>query len=290
MLIGAERETPRLSAEDRARAMAVGPDRGGRDDTWSLQRLAAYVALRIAIERAFGVSVRGLPFLRSPAGRPSLPGVEGDFSLSHVEDAALIATAGRGSVGVDLERTRPLRIGPRRRSLTEAAAEHVARTGGETAPLPALPPDDRFLMAWVRLEAFAKARRTTLAQLLTAAGALGGAAPVSTAELDRRLHALAAGETPPGAVTTPAVPMDGAGQHAGAMERGTAIPLRADPGSELGSSDLGALELGLRDLAVPAGLFAACAWTRAVDGRTISCPVTPRHFPTSRSALQNLLG
>ena len=51
-LEGLERQTPRLSADDRTRAGRLH-DRGERR-----QRLAAYIALRIVIERMGGAQVR----------------------------------------------------------------------------------------------------------------------------------------------------------------------------------------------------------------------------------------
>lgn len=173
-LFALENQSPRLSDDDVARVTKLG---GGSPhlDRARHERLAAYIALRLAIERAHEadghspLALRRVALVRSPDGRPSLPGFDGDFSLSHVEGHALIGVARRGSIGVDIERPRVVRMDARRRTLIEACATHLSARD----PLPS-GGDTRFLAAWVRLEAFAKARHITIARLLTAIGALGG--------------------------------------------------------------------------------------------------------------------
>lgn len=199
-LLALEAGTPRLAAGDYQRAATLGG--GDPHHPQARERRAVYVALRIALEHAFGAApVRGRELQRSQLGRPSLAGCPGDFSLAHVAGHALIGVVRHGSVGVDIERRRNIRMPPARRAAIERAAAAIAfdsfkpqSLAQSLAQSPAPPPpcesSDRFLAAWVRLEAFAKAQRVSLARVLTAAGALGGARPDSDAALQERLQAL----------------------------------------------------------------------------------------------------
>ncbi len=181
-LLAMEQDAPRLSDDDCARVQTMFGDEAGRSRV-RRERLATYVALRLVVEQAHAESdgapaeLSRVPFVRTMEGRPSLPGFRGDFSLSHVAGHALIGVAREGSIGVDLERPRVLRMEARRRALIEAAAARMA----PQSPLPA-DGDARFIAAWVRVEAFAKARRISLARLLTDIGALGGGGAMAVAE------------------------------------------------------------------------------------------------------------
>ena len=84
----------------------------------------------------------------------------------------MIGLAAAPPVGVDLERTRPLNVARRRREEICAAAMSVAG-----APLPHAEPDRALLQAWVRLEAFAKARGLGLARTLADLGLCGTGYP-----------------------------------------------------------------------------------------------------------------
>lgn len=195
-LLALEAETPRLAASDHHRAARLGG--GDPEHPHARARRAAYVALRLALERAFGTSpVRGREMARSELGRPSLAGCPGDFSQTHAAGHALIGVVHKGSIGVDLEQSRRIRM-------TEARRTAIERAGAcldAAAPLPQASPD-RFLTAWVRLEAFAKAQRTSMARVLTAAGALGGGATPAAAEVLGKLRA--------------AIPFGSAGEASGA--------------------------------------------------------------------------
>lgn len=243
-LLALEREAPRLTADDAVflRSSASRDAAQPRAQT----RCAIQVALRLLLERAFGPSARTAPIVRSPAGRPSLEGVSGDFSLSHTADVALIALASVGAIGVDIECQRPIRIAPWRRVLIESASARLAARGAGPWLAPEVPSDDPFLTAWVRLEAYAKARRTSLARLLSVIGALGGAAPATIGELDQRLCRLEGAEppaalwdlvVPPGLCAASAWTGDG-GEGAAACP---AVPRRLPPDLE-----------GLAALAAPA--------------------------------------
>lgn len=185
-LLALEGETPRVADDDRARAQAAGG--GDRGHPAARHRLAVHVALRLLIESSWGAGARSrrLPFVRGPHGRPRLAGFPGDFSLSHSAQFALIGIAGSGSVGVDIEAPRAVGMSAVRRAAIEAAAEAVA----PDCALPEGVGDGRLLSAWVRLEAFAKARRVTVARVLTAVGAIGGGRTTDRAELARRLAEL----------------------------------------------------------------------------------------------------
>ena len=133
--------------------------------------LAAHIALRVVLERVAGRAARGVAFTRFAGGKPQLEGAPVAFSLSHVAGAALIAVARGGIIGVDLERARKVRVREPRRARAEAAAAAL----DPSAPLPP-PGEARFLQAWVRLEAFAKAEGTGVGRLLTRLGVSGDAA------------------------------------------------------------------------------------------------------------------
>ncbi len=132
------------------------------------ERRAAYIALRVLIERHWGPSSRTAPFELTGAGKPVLPGATGSFSLAHAGGYALIGLARAGSIGVDLEPDRQPIVADERRARIESAA--IALALG--APLPE-PRQKRFLQAWVRLEAVAKTDGRGIGRLLTGLGIIG---------------------------------------------------------------------------------------------------------------------
>jgi 4'-phosphopantetheinyl transferase len=157
-----EARTPRLSDWDRQNAAAFA------DAAAAAEWLATRVALRLLLERAVGAKWRRAPFVRTAHGKPHLQGAPVVFSLSHVAGLALIGLAASGPIGVDLERARAVRVRPPRRArIEEAGAALNAEQplpDGEAA---------RFLQAWVRLEAFAKAQGGGIGRLLTRLGIVG---------------------------------------------------------------------------------------------------------------------
>ena len=176
-----EQRTPRLCPADRTRAASFS-DARVRDE-W----LATHIALRLLIERAAGAQWRGATFNRAARGKPQLEGTPLGFSLSHAPGLALIGLSPRGSIGVDIERTRQVRIAAERRARIEAAGAALSDR--------ALPSEGgaRFLQAWVRLEAFGKAEGCGIGRLLTRLGILGVAAaawtqPVSAGALAQALR------------------------------------------------------------------------------------------------------
>jgi 4'-phosphopantetheinyl transferase len=158
-----EQRISRLSAEDRARA-AQFSDARVRED-W----LATHIALRLLIERAVGPAWRGAALTREARGKPQLAGAPLGFSLSHARGVALIGLTPAGTIGVEVERTREVRMAAERRAAVEAAGAALgASLAGDG--------NTRFLHAWVRLEAYAKADGCGIGRLLTQLGILGVAA------------------------------------------------------------------------------------------------------------------
>jgi 4'-phosphopantetheinyl transferase len=195
-----ERATPRLSDDDLARAGPLV------DPVSNARRLSAAIALRVVLERTFGPSMRGVALPRERLGRPALPeGFAGAFSLSHCGGLVLIGVTTAGRIGVDLEVRRELRMAERRQQVIIAAAETLVRDG-----LPGIG-TDRFLQAWVVLEALAKADGRGIGHLLTRLGAVGGrdgrsdAAEVMARELGVKLCVLDVGAGRFGAVVADGV-------------------------------------------------------------------------------------
>jgi 4'-phosphopantetheinyl transferase len=182
-LLHVEARTPRLADDELQRAAALS-DPKVRDE-W----LAAHIALRLLLQRACGDSFHRVAFAREERGKPFLAGAPVSFSLSHAPGIALIGIARDGVIGVDIERTRPVRISAARRDRIRAAGAAIS-----SSALPAAP-DTSFLQAWVRLEALAKAEGCGVGRLLTRLGIMGtGAAEQRTApDTHARATALLAG-------------------------------------------------------------------------------------------------
>ena len=163
----AERETPRLADDDHARLEKFGIRHADRR-AWR----AARIATRIALERWAGPSFRRQPFVMTPDGRPHMPASAPVFSLSHCDGGALIAIAESGPLGADIEVARPLKI-------SESRADRITAAAAALSPLQDLPDDPaaRFLQAWVRLEALAKANGLGIGRTLTDACIIGGRTP-----------------------------------------------------------------------------------------------------------------
>jgi 4'-phosphopantetheinyl transferase len=154
-----EQDIPRLSVDDRDRAGRLSAARERR------HRLAAYMALRIILERLGGTEVRGRQFVRSASGKPRLPSDGPAFSLSHTSDLALVGVSRSQTIGVDLEQSRTLGMSQRRRQEILAVGAGLAvRLAGEAGG------DATVLQAWCRLEACAKARGQGVSRLLSELG------------------------------------------------------------------------------------------------------------------------
>lgn len=157
-----EQKTRRLSHDDLDR-IARFASAGQRRD-----RRLSYLALRVLLERHFGVRARGVAFERGRNGKPSLSGLAGDFSLAHTSGLALIGLAPSGRIGVDLETAR-------NPSLPNARREKIERAAAALSPAQSLPEEQpsRFLTAWARLEALGKADGRGVGYVLGALGAWG---------------------------------------------------------------------------------------------------------------------
>jgi hypothetical protein len=90
--------------------------------------------------------VRGQRFVRGPRGKPHLGAGGAAFSLSHTDGLALIGVARAGTIGVDLERTRPLRMSSRRRGDPGRGRRACGCSYGRSRERRGL------LRAWCRLE------------------------------------------------------------------------------------------------------------------------------------------
>ncbi len=157
-----EVSVPLLSDWERRRAAEFA------DTAQAEEWLAAHIALRVVLERVLGDAARGVSFARAALGKPRLEGAPVAFSLSHIPGLALIALSRGGTVGVDVERLRAVRVREPRRARLEAAGAAL----NQSLPLPAAG-DARFLQAWVRLEALAKAEGYGLGRLLARLGISG---------------------------------------------------------------------------------------------------------------------
>jgi phosphopantetheinyl transferase len=157
-----ERHTLRLADDDRERAGAI------RDSTVRRERMAAYIALRVVLERVAGAGVRRLPFVRAEGRAPRLAEGAARFSLSHTEGFALIGVTATLPIGVDLEWARPLTMRRHRRAEIYAVGAGLGRE-----PLPEAENDRAAIQAWVRLEAFTKARERALIATLADLGLRG---------------------------------------------------------------------------------------------------------------------
>ena len=154
-----ERDVPRLSPDDRERAARLS----GSDQ--ARHRLAAYMALRVVLERVGGAQVRGQRFVRSPSGKPRLGAADPAFSLSHTGGLALIGVTRAHAIGVDLEQARALAMSQRRlEEIVAVGAGFAARHSGDASSEAAV------LQAWCRLEACAKATGQGIARVLSALG------------------------------------------------------------------------------------------------------------------------
>lgn len=143
------------------------------------RRVARHL-LRRLIARTFGRAAAVGAFAQGPHGKPVLPGLGGDFNLSHTTDGtgrsfALIGVGRVAAIGVDVEPVRTVRLDPRRQELIIAAAETLA----EGAALPGSG-EARILQAWARLEAWGKADGRGIGRTLTHCGIWGRSAQATT--------------------------------------------------------------------------------------------------------------
>lgn len=171
----AEQATPRLSADQLLRHQNRMQINAEDARLWR----AGHIALRIAIERWVGIGIRKATYDIEPGGRPRLLKTDSlrhapHFSLAHAGSFALIAISRVGPIGADIEVTRDVKISGVRRQRIEQAALQAANGAALPEQSPA-----RFLQAWVRLEAIAKASGLGIGRILTEAGVIGSGAALS---------------------------------------------------------------------------------------------------------------
>ncbi|KWT71583.1 4'-phosphopantetheinyl transferase [Hyphomicrobium sulfonivorans] len=243
-----------LSAAEHERAAAL------RDDLVRNEWLAAHIALRAIVGRGCGPDVARQTFAVTERGKPFLAQSPYAFSLSHAPGVALIGLSAGGTIGVDIERHREVRIGDARRAGIEAAAAHLSE---DVLPVD---PTMRFLQAWVRIEALAKADGCGVGRMLTRLGVRGRAAAPppagpsglgdDIAPIAARARAVLAGgdEDVPAQTTAPE------------------------------SSSHDARPLTVTDLAVAEGLYAAVASDAGAG------PVVCRRLPDHLEGLEKLFG
>lgn len=158
-LAALEDALPRLSADELERAAALGRNGG----EWRLFR----IALRLLLERIVGPRLRRVPFQTAPQGKPLMPWDAGvAFSLSHAGPYGLIAITDR-EVGVDIEQDRPVQFPAHWQKAMLAAARALAAVSASSGP------SQEILQAWVRLEAWGKARGSGIGVLLHDLGIRG---------------------------------------------------------------------------------------------------------------------
>lgn len=130
-----------------------------------------WVCARVALRRVLGISAGSIfetrPFDVTAQGRPFLAAPAPQFSISHAGAYALVAVSDDAAIGADIEQIALRKISPQRRLRLEAFAGRLC-----AEPLP----DDeaaRFIQAWCRIEAAAKADGCGVGRLLTRAGLMG---------------------------------------------------------------------------------------------------------------------
>lgn len=194
-----------LPPEEHTRAAHIGdPLRAQR---WSRAR----IALRLVLATHVGLPDARAPFVLSPGGKPRFASAGPWFSLSHSGALLLAAVSREGPVGVDLETRTTADMDERRRAAIERAAAELA----PHAPLPEKSDVQRFLQAWTRLEAVAKASGAGIGRLLTGLAIHGPAAGLAerqtlaadamlvAEDLPLRVEDLALGAGTTGAIALP---------------------------------------------------------------------------------------
>lgn len=149
-----------LTPEEMARAQRYRFERHRR------RFVAARALLRLVLARYLDIGPAQVRLRYGPYGKPALLAPEGtgmQFNVAHTGDLALYAIAGGRSVGIDVERVRPVP------DVDALVARYFAP--GERERFRALAPEERlrgFLAGWTRKEAYMKARGEGLAIPLNA--------------------------------------------------------------------------------------------------------------------------
>lgn len=141
-----------LSVDEREYAAAFRNEKARR------QYVISRGMLRQLLSRYLGQPTTDIRFETEGDGKPVLAGTRGvEFNLSHSGEIVVYAVAASRPVGVDIERLRTM---PRAADLA-----HRFLSPEESDTIAAAPPrqrDREFLSAWVKREAYAKARGTSI--------------------------------------------------------------------------------------------------------------------------------
>jgi 4'-phosphopantetheinyl transferase len=136
-----------LSARERERAARFHFDHDRN------RYLVAHRVLRRVLIEYLGCKPEGFDFHYGPEGKPSIPGADLRFNLSHSGEVALIGLARGRELGVDVERFRP--------GVDDDAIARRFFSPFEVLAFQALPEHERgeaFFRIWTRKEAYVKAR------------------------------------------------------------------------------------------------------------------------------------
>lgn len=182
---------PALEAAEKRIALLAPSERAwnAAPSSSNATRRLSRLALRVLLARWGVGEARGAEFATETRGKPKLRDHNAHFSVSHTRDHALIAIAGIGPIGIDLEGDRTIQLGTARLSLMIAAAGALANMTADQED--SIEFGDRSLRAWTALEAFGKARGSGIGALLTDIGiTASGARALSRADTAARAAEL----------------------------------------------------------------------------------------------------
>jgi 4'-phosphopantetheinyl transferase len=187
-LAAAETDLP--TAEDRARAGRLA------DHAAAARLLARRATLRLVLARYTASSPAELRLVTAPGGKPVLaPGPA--FSVAHSGSLYAVAVSGATSVGVDVERRRPVA-----RAAAIAERWFGEDEAGALARVPEEEHDAEFLRVWTAKEALAKRHGAGLRLMKGRGEESGGALDVAAERSKGRLRAFDPGPEYLGAVAT----------------------------------------------------------------------------------------
>jgi 4'-phosphopantetheinyl transferase len=98
-------------------------------------------------------------------GKPYLPYTSVDFSISHTDDRVVVAVASEKSVGIDIEKIRPINLGEYQREFTAEEWSWLKH---------AQHPEKSFFELWTKKESFLKAHGMGLQVELSTIDVLSG--------------------------------------------------------------------------------------------------------------------
>lgn len=152
-LSGAPSWEPWLSAEEASRAAAM------EHPVLRARFVVSRGLRRKVLAAVLGRDPAELEFVEEPGEKPRLRSKVGiDFNLSHAGDHVALVT-GRGAVGVDLEKIRPVR------TMTALAARYFhPEESAAWKSRPAMEQEEAFFLLWAAREAAMKCTGTGLAR------------------------------------------------------------------------------------------------------------------------------